>query len=175
MVATKPLPVDVVSTWWDYFVDVADLLAGCGTMGALIVAALTFKRQLHGLRQAQASSVTVWLSSSKDGLDFNLLNSSSACVYEVYVTFEAYGRDLGYKYVDVLRPGSTPRSFPVPDEVIHNPEYILDNKRSGVAHENVRARLTFRDSSNQCWRRDRSGQLEGPLRENEVPDEGAKA
>ena len=34
---TSPLPVDVTSTWWDYVVDTADVLAGLGATGALLV------------------------------------------------------------------------------------------------------------------------------------------
>jgi hypothetical protein len=58
----EPLPVDVVSSWWDYLVDAASLVAGLGTLGALIVAVVVFRRQVEDSRSAQASQVVVSVS-----------------------------------------------------------------------------------------------------------------
>ena len=58
-ILANPLPVDVTSTWWDYVVDVADVLAGLGTMGALVVAAMVYRRQEHDKRIIQASRIIV--------------------------------------------------------------------------------------------------------------------
>jgi hypothetical protein len=56
----KPLPVDVTSTWWDYVVDVADILAGLGTAGALLIAAFVYRRQVDESFRQQATKVVIY-------------------------------------------------------------------------------------------------------------------
>jgi hypothetical protein len=55
----QPLPVDVVSTWLDYFVVGADVLAGLGAAGALIVASAAYSRQIdpYGHRPDKAATI----------------------------------------------------------------------------------------------------------------------
>lgn len=59
----EPLPVEVVSDWWDYLVDGVGVLSGVATALALGVAALALKRQVDQDKQAQAAKVTMSISS----------------------------------------------------------------------------------------------------------------
>src|SRR4051812_15776060 len=59
----QPLPVDVVSTWWDYFVDGVAVVSGLATALAFIYAAQTYHRQIEDRRRDQASKVLIDLES----------------------------------------------------------------------------------------------------------------
>ena len=53
-----PLPVDVVSNWWDIYGTVADWFAAVGTVGALLWAVVQYRGQLEDKRREQATQVT---------------------------------------------------------------------------------------------------------------------
>jgi hypothetical protein len=55
----EPLPAEVVSDWWDYFVDVVGVVYGIATAAAFLVAALAFRRQVGDASRAQAIKVTM--------------------------------------------------------------------------------------------------------------------
>jgi hypothetical protein len=68
MLLTKPLPVDVTTTWWDYVIDVADILAGLGAAGAMLIAALAYRRQVNDARITQASLISLrWVRFDEPG------------------------------------------------------------------------------------------------------------
>jgi len=58
-VQRPPLPVDVVTSSWDYIVGTADILAGLGAAGALLIAALAYRRQVDDSLRQQVAKVTL--------------------------------------------------------------------------------------------------------------------
>src|SRR4051794_19338991 len=72
------LPVDVVSTWWDYVVDGSGVLSGLGAAGALLIAALAYSRQVDDALRLQATKVSVNIveMETPPRLDFNAVNDS---------------------------------------------------------------------------------------------------
>ncbi len=162
--------------------DVPTWLAAFFTGGAFAGALLLFRveakrdaRQDVHIRQAQASLVTAWLSEGEETLDLNLQNASSSCVFNVYTTFQlsddVFDYVLGYHYLDVLRPGPSPRQFPISDDVTSKYGQRVEK---GDTFSNIRPSLVFRDSSNRWWKRDKDGYLTEPMPGERLPDDAAE-
>ena len=156
--------------WGDFPTWIGALFAGGAFAGALLLFRIESQRDDRAemdARQSQARSVAVWLELVKteegQSLNFFLQNGSTSCVYDTYTVFYVGEAIAGYRPLTVLRPGPTPRTFEVPNEVINHP---ASGSRSGIMPA-----LYFRDGGNLYWYRNKNG----ILAEIKSDDEGLAA
>lgn len=129
----------------DWISAIANVAAAVGTVGALWVGVVTFRRQVNDQHRAQASAVTVTVQKTKqnrDILEFMLQNDSPLPIYEVILIASDHGKDVKQEFVAAMPP-RTSTSF-----------QLRDTSFMGC-------RATFYDSSGKRWVRD----FTGPLRE----------
>src|SRR5689334_4347632 len=106
---SEPLPVEVASDWWDYFVDGAGVVSSVATFGALIYAGLTFNKQLNDARRSQAEQIVVsWIpdqSRMSARRQLKVHNYSDKPVFNVVVQgFYASGREYKDRPLYILNP-----------------------------------------------------------------------
>jgi hypothetical protein len=148
----QTLPVDLVQSAWDYVVDIADITAGVGAAGALFVAAMVYRRQVEDVRQAQASMVTVTVTSKKasgldprDGIIYVVINNySSLPIYQVkWSAWRGNGLKEELPDMSAIRPDGV-RMYTFPNDYV-------DDK--------MEAEIRFNDSRGHRWIRHTSGAL----------------
>jgi hypothetical protein len=147
-ILANPLPVDVTSTWWDYVVDVADVLAGLGTMGALVVAAMVYRRQEHDKRIIQASRIIVsaTIDEAQSTAMITVRNRSDLPVYGV----SFYQND----WTLVILCGPEKQASGELSELGPGDEHT-----ERLSCDDYNPKVLFRDAAGRHWQRRPNGQL----------------
>lgn len=134
---------------WDIISTVADSIAGLGTLGALIVAVIVYRRQVNDARRLQASRVLIEVPHPDDGTDELALivrNVSDLPIYSIHVR---YGHRPNW-----ILPITIEHSLAAGD--------VFRISLVGWEHDIWKtADILFRDAAGNYWRRTAGGQLSG--------------
>lgn len=152
--------------WGDVPTWIAALFSGGAFTGALLLFRIESRRdreQVAIRRQSQASLITAWVAESSEGskLAVYIQNSSSACVYDVWVVYTAFEHTLDHQSLSVLWPSlDKPRTMDLTERSRTRYLEILPTiQPSRWDKDRVRPTLYFRDCANVRWMRDRDGRL----------------
>lgn len=157
MFLAKPLDVDVVSTPWDYIVDAADIFAGLGTLGALIVAVLVYRRQVDDARRSQAARIIPHLVSGykeSPTYIYTVKNFSDLPIFDLHV-------DFAIEQMGKIRPAVNYHSFKLNQDEGFSME-VEGNRRGssvGLPPEKYAVSFRFIDAAGRRWKRDETGAL----------------
>jgi hypothetical protein len=152
-----PLPVDVVTSTWDYIVGGVGIVSGLATAGALLIAAQAYRRQTENESRAQAALITLSLERDDDVGDVWILTMSNASNQPVVKTAEGLTFEGGVTRV----PEATRREFPMIDAFSSQ---VIRLKSDDPA-ERPHCYLEFRDSAGRVWKRSAGGGLRHKRRE----------
>lgn len=145
----RPLPVEVTSTWWDYVVDVADVLAGLGAAGALLIAALAYRQQVQDKRRQLASRVTIRVGDGQVGKQVEVVNDGEMAIYKALWVVESPEDPMVIsKHSDSGRFTEI-RALETAIQFVHE----LPEDRG------FRGSVKFCDSSGKAWERSMDGSL----------------
>src|SRR3954451_20574465 len=130
----QPILVDTVTSAWDIVGTMANALAGLGAVGALLIAALAYRRQVEDARAAQASKVVLYF----QGNDVIIENCSPTPIYDVQLYFQLpAGRiELGL-YEQCLGYGNSRKTY--------------SGAPSPLDFPGMKVWMTFVDSSGHGW------------------------
>src|SRR4051794_27732522 len=87
----EPLPVDVVTSTWDYIVGTASIVGSLGAGGALLIAALAYRRQVDDTRRQQAAQVLIRVADSQLGPRVEVVNGSDQPIFKIHWRIQAPG------------------------------------------------------------------------------------
>jgi hypothetical protein len=150
--------------WGDVPTWVAAVFGGGAFAGALLLFRIESKRDDRRERERaehQAGLVTGWIrrDPGTDNLELQLLNASSACVYEDWVVFESMGRMFGFYVFEGMPPNvGSLRSEPIDETIMQAYSNALKTIKA-AEWQSFRPVLYFRDSLNARWKRDANGVL----------------
>ena len=145
-----PLPVDVTSTWWDYVVDVADILAGLGAAGALLIAALAYRRQVDEAVRRQAAAVVLQIVSDQEREGQTEIYVHNGSDQEITI--------LDYAGIGMFGDNLEMLSKPfIRTMAAHGSMRIAHAARMS---EETHISFTFRDAGGGVWTRSNDGSLQ---------------
>ena len=155
-----PLPVDVNTTWWDYFVDSVGVVSGLATAGALLVAVITIRRQSDDARRKQAARVVVSVKGQPEdeNWDAEMTNASDLPIYHVQMRYELYD-------MEGRSPYSEGYGYPRGNIILQACEsyaskvYRMDCSHAPDHRRNVLVLAQFVDAGGFNWERDSGGTL----------------
>lgn len=145
-----PLPVDVVTSTWDYIVGTADILAGLGAAGALLIAARAYSRQVDESSRKQATLIDVVTRQSDESpgiKDCLVVNKSDQSIKLVMVSIPDQPDVMNS--VNSLLPRAV---FPRGDYWLFNCDSASDAEAFVL--------IQFNDASGRSWLRYNDGVLQ---------------
>jgi hypothetical protein len=147
--APAPLQVDTVTSVWDVLGALGDFIGGVGAAFGLVVAAVTYKRQVDDRRREQAAKVTLTEARQDGRLTLVIENGSNMPIGRVRMECS-------------LRPESGPPGryvFEWTSVAAHQKLVILDDLREDERAGVVSARMWFIDATGHRWTRMLDGGL----------------
>jgi hypothetical protein len=143
----KPLPVDVVTSTWDIIGVIANVVAGVGAAGALLIAALAYLRQVNDAQVADAAKVVIRVDDVR-------------AAGRVVVLVENHGSEPMYEAVCVVADRSVGgKGYLDERQVIWGHDKWVAADIPGGNADLISADMWFVDASNRAWRRTSYGAL----------------